>query len=60
MSDPVGRLHIRIDDELHQRAKSRAALVGQTLQEYVEEALAEKVGADERVDRRGARATDDG
>lgn len=55
MSDPVGRLHIRIADDLHQRAKSRAALVGQTLQEYVEEALAEKVDGDEKVDRRGVR-----
>jgi predicted HicB family RNase H-like nuclease len=55
MSDPVGRLHIRIADDLHQRAKSRAALVGQTLQEYVEEALGEKVDDDERTDRRGAR-----
>jgi predicted HicB family RNase H-like nuclease len=55
VSDPVGRLHIRIDDDLHQRAKSRAALVGRTLQEYVEEALAEKVDDDERTDRRGAR-----
>ena len=58
MSADVGRLHIRIDDELHQRAKSRAALVGQTLQEYVEEALAEKVDEDDRVDRRGARSAE--
>jgi predicted HicB family RNase H-like nuclease len=58
MSDPVGRLHIRIADDLHQRAKSRAALVGQTLQEYVEEALGEKVDDDERNDRRGARPSE--
>jgi predicted HicB family RNase H-like nuclease len=37
------RIHYEIDDDLHRRAKAAAALRGQTLKEFVEEALEELV-----------------
>lgn len=43
----VARIHYEIDDDLHRRAKSQAALKGITLKEYVETALAKAVKSDE-------------
>ena len=37
------RIHYEIDDDLHRRAKAAAALRGQTLKEFVEEALEQLV-----------------
>jgi predicted HicB family RNase H-like nuclease len=37
------RIHYEIDDNLHRRAKAAAALRGQTLKEFVEEALQQLV-----------------
>jgi predicted HicB family RNase H-like nuclease len=42
------RIHYEIDDDLHRRAKAAAALRGQTLKEFVEEALEELVERAER------------
>lgn len=38
----IARIHYKIDDELHRRAKAAAAITGVTLKAFVEEALAEK------------------
>ena len=43
------RIHYEIDDDLHRRAKAAAALRGQTLKEFVEEALAGLVAQAEKV-----------
>ena len=43
------RIHYEIDDDLHRRAKAAAALRGQTLKEFVEEALEELVEQAEKV-----------
>ena len=43
------RIHYEIDDDLHRRAKAAAALRGQTLKEFVEEALAQLVEQAEKV-----------
>ena len=37
------RIHYEIDDDLHRQAKAAAALRGQTLKEFVEEALEQLV-----------------
>jgi predicted HicB family RNase H-like nuclease len=42
------RIHYEIDDEIHRRAKANAALKGMTLREYVEQAIAQAVAADEQ------------
>jgi HicB family len=47
----VGRLHVVIDDELHRRAKARASLNGLTLQQYVEQAITDRVERDESENR---------
>jgi predicted HicB family RNase H-like nuclease len=43
------RIHYEIDDDLHRRAKAVAALRGQTLKEFVEEALKELVEQAEKA-----------
>jgi predicted HicB family RNase H-like nuclease len=43
----VKRLNVKLPDELHARAKGRAAMSGRTLQEYVTDALREVVERDE-------------
>jgi predicted HicB family RNase H-like nuclease len=48
------RIHYEINDELHRRAKAAAALRGQTLKEFVEEALEELVERAEK-DQKGRR-----
>jgi predicted transcriptional regulator len=48
----VARIHYEIDDELHRRAKSVAALDGDTLKALVEKAIAEYV---ERAEKRQAK-----
>lgn len=45
---PVARIHYEIDDDLHRRAKSAAALAGITLKQYIEDALRGSVERDER------------
>lgn len=35
----VARIHYEIPDDLHRRAKSAAALAGQTLKDFLQEAL---------------------
>ena len=41
------RLNVNLDESLHRRAKSQAALKGLTLRDYVEQAIAAAVDADE-------------
>jgi predicted HicB family RNase H-like nuclease len=41
----VARIHYEIDDDLHRRAKSAAALQGITLKEFLERALEAAVSA---------------
>ena len=43
MTPRVARVHYEIDDELHRRCKSAAAMDGVTLKEFVVEALRERV-----------------
>jgi predicted HicB family RNase H-like nuclease len=45
----VARIHYEIDDDLHRRAKSQAALKGETLKAYIEQAIAAAVEADEKA-----------
>ena len=47
----VMRIHYEIDDDLHRRAKAAAALRGQTLKDFVEEALEELVERAERAQK---------
>lgn len=49
----VARIHYEIDDDLHRRAKSAAALAGVTLKKYLEDALRRSVADDERRNKRG-------
>lgn len=44
----VARIHYEIDDDLHRRAKSAAALAGITLKQYLEDALRSSIERDER------------
>ena len=46
-------LHYKIDDELHRRAKSAAALQGVTLKQFLEDALEEAVRRQEQQKGRG-------
>jgi predicted HicB family RNase H-like nuclease len=46
------RIHYEIDDELHRRAKAAAALRGQTLKEFVEQALEQLVEQAEKQQKR--------
>lgn len=39
----VARIHYEIPDELHRKAKAAAALNGQTLKDFLQEALTEAV-----------------
>lgn len=50
----MARIHYEIDDDLHRRAKSAAALQGKTLKLFLEEALEEATKAAARG-RRSAR-----
>lgn len=43
------RLNVNLPDELHRRAKAQAALRGVSLREYVEQAIAAAVEADEKA-----------
>ena len=38
----MGRLHVIVDDDLHQAAKVEAMMHGETLQKFTEEALRER------------------
>ena len=44
----VALIHYKIDDDLHRRAKSQAALQGVTLRAYIEQAIAAAVEKDEK------------
>lgn len=44
----MARVHYEIPDDLHRRIKSTAALKGQTLKEFLIEALEEAAVADEK------------
>jgi predicted HicB family RNase H-like nuclease len=48
-------LNVRLPRELHARLKSRAALRGKTIREYVTEAVAEVVARHEAEDREAGR-----
>lgn len=39
------RIHIQIDDDLHRQAKAQAALRGQSLKDFITEAIAVAVRA---------------
>jgi len=54
VADAGTHIHIEIDDELHRRLNSEAALRGLTLKAYLIEVLSEAV-ADETADARGRR-----
>jgi predicted HicB family RNase H-like nuclease len=47
MSMSMGRLHVVIPDTLHKRAKAAAAMSGETLKDYVIEAIEAAVQRDE-------------
>lgn len=46
MSMSMGRLHVVIPEALHKRAKAAAAMSGETLKDYVIEAIAAAVERD--------------
>lgn len=48
MTTTMARVHYEIPDELHRRIKSAAALRGQTLKEFLVEALEEAAAMDEK------------
>ena len=51
--DDITRIHIEVDDELHRRLKSEAALRGLTLKAYLIDVLSEAV-ADEPAPKKKA------
>jgi predicted transcriptional regulator len=53
------RIHYEIDDELHRRAKSIAALNGETLKALIEKAITEYVERAEQPGNLSGRARDD-
>jgi predicted HicB family RNase H-like nuclease len=48
----VARIHFVIPDELHRRAKAAAAMRGETLKDYITEALEDAVDSDEKRKRK--------
>jgi predicted DNA-binding protein len=48
-------LNVKLPRELHARLKSRAAMRGRTIRQYVAEAIAEIVERDENQDRQTGR-----
>ena len=44
---PVGNVVVKIDDDLHARAKAQAAYKGQTWRDWVEQAIADQTARQE-------------
>lgn len=57
MTTTMARVHYEIPDELHRRIKSAAALKGQTLKEFLIDALQEAAEADEKQRAKKRRET---
>jgi hypothetical protein len=58
--DHMGRLHVILDDELHQAAKVEAMMHGETLAQFTAEAMRERTDRLRKERREREREAEDG